>query len=100
MNNHVTLSILLIMIFFIFTMCGANEMFNPSPEAAVVIEDEVMNDISADVPVDIDPVVTEAMSPVMNSDFDVELSNGQPAAPIPSTESEMGYYNFAKTVYM
>lgn len=100
MNKHVTLAILLIAIFFIFTTCGAKEMFNPSPDAVVVTEDEVMNDIIADVPVDTDPAVTDAMSPTMNSDFDVDLSNGQPAAPIPSTESEMGYYNFAKTMYM
>ena len=72
MNKHVLLAILLITIFFILTTCGANEMFSP------------------------DPIVTEAMSPTMNLDF----SNGQPAAPIPSSEQEMGYYNFAKTMYM
>ena len=103
MNKHVPLAILLITIFFIFTTCGAKEMFSPDPETRVV-DDEIDNDIVAGVPVASDPVITEAMSPTMNSDFDVDLpsmvENGQPAAPIPSGDSDMGYYNFAKTMYM
>lgn len=99
MNKHVLLAILLIAIFFIFTTCGAKEMFSPDPEMQAV-QDEVSNDIVAT-----DPVVTEAMSPTMNSDFNVDLPSmvriGQPAAPpMPSMPTEMGYYNFAKTMYM
>jgi hypothetical protein len=91
MNKHILLAILLISIFFIFTTCGAKEMFSPDPE----------NDVVADVPVSSDPVVTEAMSPTMNSDFNVDLSVGQPTAPpMPSMPVEMGYYNFAKVMYM
>lgn len=104
MNKHVLLAILLIAIFFIFATCGAKEMFSPDPEMRAV-EDEVANDVAANVPVASDPVVTEAMSPTMNSDFNVDLPsmirNGQPAAaPMPSMPTEMGYYNFAKTMYM
>lgn len=100
MNNHVTLAIILIAIFFIFTTFGAKEMFNPSPDAINAIDDEIMNDVVANTPMDSDPVVDEAMSPAMNSDFDVDMSIGQPAAPMPSDGTEMGYYNFAKTMYM
>ena len=103
MNKHIILAILLIIVFFMFTTCGAKEMFSPDPETRAV-QDEVANDVVADVPVAPDPVVMEAMSPTMNSDFDVDLPsmvrNGQPAAPMPSVESDMGYYNFAKTMYM
>ena len=104
MNKHVLLAILLIAIFFIFTTCGAKEMFSPDPEMQAV-QDEVSNDIVADVPVATDPVVTEAMSPTMNSDFNVDLPSmvriGQPVAPpMPLMPTEMGYYNFAKTMYM
>ena len=121
MNKHVPLAILLIAIFFIFTACGAKEMFSPDPETRMAkgeidnnivapgpemraVKDEIDNDIVAGVPVASDPVVTEAMSPTMNSDFNVDLpsmvANGQPTAPIPSSGPEMGYYNFAKTMYM
>ena len=100
MNKHVLLAILLIAIFFIFTTCGAKEMFSPDPEISAMEDDVVAN-----VPVASDPVVTEAMSPTVNSDFNVDLPsmvrNGQPAAPpMPSVPTEMGYYNFAKTMYM
>lgn len=91
MNKHIHLAVLLIAIFFIFTTCGAKEMFSPdSPEMSPV----------RDVPMASDPVVMEAMSSTTKSDFDMDLSVGQPAAPIPSDGTEMGYYNFAKTMYM
>jgi len=92
MNKHIVLALILISVFFIFTTCGAREMF--------ALEDEVANDIVADVPVASDPVITEAASPSMNPDFDVDFAAGQPAAPLPSTEEGMGYYNFAKVMYM
>ena len=137
MNKHILLAILLISIFFIFTTCGAKEMFSPDPEArmmekarsvqvattpkarmmekarsvqvatppeARMMEDEITNDLVANAPVATDPVVMEATSRTINSDFDVDLNGmirtGQPAAPPPSGDRGMGYYNFAKTVYM
>ena len=102
MNKHVVLAILLIIIFFMFTTCGAKEMFTPSPGMIDVMEDE-------DIDMPISPgsdMIDMPVSPGsdMNSDFDVDLPamvrNGQPAAPMPSVESEMGYYNFSKTMYM
>ena len=154
MNKHILLAILLISIFFIFTTCGAKEMFSPDPEdrmmekarsvqvattpkarmmekarsvqvattpkarmmekarsvqvatppEARMMEDEITNDLVANAPVATDPVVMEATSRTINSDFDVDLNGmirtGQPAAPPPSGDRGMGYYNFAKTVYM
>lgn len=91
MNNSILTALLLIIIFFIYCGSRAQEMFNSSPEEAVVMEDVI-----TDVPV--------AAGPVMNSDFDVDLpsmiENGQPTAPAPQGESDIGYYNFAKTMYM
>lgn len=111
MNKHIVLAILLISMFFIFTMCGAREMFASEDDmVSDVVADapvdsdpvmmEVANDVVADVPVASDPVITEAASPIMNPDFDVDFAAGQPAAPLPSTQEGMGYYNFAKVMYM
>ena len=103
MNKHVILAVLLILMFFIFTTCGAKEMFR-SPEPVMGSEDtsaarvDVMEEVASPIPSAVE--VTSEVKMSVPEPREMVLA-GQPAAPMPSAGDEtMGYYDFGKTMYL
>lgn len=129
MNTHILLAIALIL-FFIFCGCGAKEMFSfPAPQESPVEEGpvQVQAPVARESPAEKEPVQIQAPVAISQSEMTLgeigqqiipdaassldmiaptdipapeEMLKAQPTAPMPAQGGEMGYYNFAKVMYM